>query len=116
MTVEFTLATKTKVDAFKDSASIGDTIKYQFDCTPWQDDNDTITSVSWTNDGSGNASIASQTLVSGVASALVSFTQAGMTNLKITLTTATRTKVIWLQIKVIDRSRGYIGDDYQYGD
>ena len=116
MTVEFTLATKTKVDAFKGSASIGGTIKYQFDCTPWQDDNDTITAATWTNDGSSGATISSQTLTSGVASALVSFSQAGITSLKITLTTATRTKVIWLQIKVVDRSRGAPGDDYQYGD
>jgi len=115
MTVNFTLATKTKVDAFKDSASIGDVVKYEFDCTPWQDDNSVITSATWTNDGSGSAAISAQSLVAGVVSALVNFSQAGLTNIKITLTTATQTKTLWLQVRVVDRSREYAGDDYQYG-
>ena len=115
MSVDFTLATKTKVDSFKDSASIGDVVKYNIDCTPWQDDNSIITSASWTNQGSGNAGIASQSLVAGVISALVSFTQAGGNLIKIVLTTATQTKTIWLDIDVKDLSRDCAGDDYQYG-
>jgi len=115
MSVEFVLATKTKVDAFKDTASIGDVVKYQIDCTPWQDDNSVITSATWTNNGSGSAAITNPQLVAGVISAYVNFSQAGLTNIKITLTTATQTKTIWLQVKVVDRSREYVGDDYQYG-
>lgn len=115
MSVDFVLATKTKVDAFKDGASIGDVVKYQIDCTPWQDDNSVITSASWTNDGGVSSTITNPQLASGVISAYVSFTQSGVSNIKIVLTTATQTKTLWLQVKVVDRSQDYVGNDYQYG-
>lgn len=113
MTVSFVLATRTKVDSFKDSASIGDVVRYEIDCTPWQDDNSVITAAAWTNQGSGNADISGATLVAGVISALVGFTQSGIHRVKIVLTTATQTKTLWLEVKVKDLDQ--CGDDYQYG-
>ena len=115
MSVDFVLATKTKVDAFKDSASINDIVKYVIDCTPWQDDNSPITAATWTNQGSGNLTISSQTLVGGVISALVNFQEAGENMIKIVLTTATQTKTIWLDVFVKDLTAGFSGDDYSYG-
>lgn len=115
MTVSFTLATKTKVDSFRDTASIGDVVKYEIDCTPWQDDNDTITSAQWTNDAGSSPGITNPQLASGIVSAFVNFTQAGTQRIKITLTTATRTKVMWLEVKVKDPSRCGYGDDYGLG-
>lgn len=115
MTTNFTLATKTKVDSFRDSASIDDVVKYSIDCTPWQEDNDTITGATWTVDGNSSASISNQQLSSGVITAFVTFAQAGVQRIRITLTTATRTKVLWLETSVKDLSRSSAGDDYEYG-
>lgn len=112
MTTSFTLATKTRVDAYRDNASIGDVVKYEFDCTPWQDDNSPITSVEWTNYGSGNVSISAPTLVAGVTTAYLTFSQSGWNKIKIVLTTATQKKTIWLKVHVMDRTRDSGGDDY----
>lgn len=112
MTVNFTLATKTKVDSFKDTASINDVVKYEFDCTPWQDDNSTITSVAVTNDGSISASAGSIVLLNGVVTFFATLAQAGIVNLRIVLTTATQKKTLWLKINVIDRSIDAGGDGY----
>jgi hypothetical protein len=115
MTVSFVLATRTKVDAFIDNASIGDVVNYQIDCTPWQDDNSVITSVEWENYGSSNAGIGTPTLVSGVTSCLITFNEAGWARIKIVLTTATQKKTIWLKTHVVDRTKENGGDDYGHG-
>lgn len=113
MTVAFTLATRSQVDTFRDRCSINDVVKYEFDITPWQDDNSVVTSVEWTNIGSGNASIASQALVAGKASAFITFTQSGWNKIKIVLNTATQKKTMWLKVYVVDHNKsGEAGDDY----
>lgn len=115
MTVSFVLATRTKVDTFRDNASIDDVVKYEIDCAPWQDDNSVITSVAWTNYGTGNVGIGTPTLVDGVTSALLMFSEAGWAYIKIVLTTATQKKTIWLNVLVVDRSKNNGGDDYGHG-
>ena len=110
MSVSFTLTSKTRVDSFKDTVSIGDAVTYEFDCTPWQEDNNTISSATWTVE-SGNASISGQSLVSGVASALITFSQAGKALISLLLTTATEKKKIWLEIRCKDL-QAPLGDDY----
>lgn len=115
MSVNFVLATKTKVDSFKDRASINDVVKYEIDCTPWQEDNSPITSIAVTNDGASSAGISSQVLLNGVVSFFAMFTQSGTYNMRIVLTTATQKKTIWLKVQVIDRSKDGGGDDYGLG-
>ena len=97
MSTDFTVTTKTRLDAFKDKVSIGDIATYEFDCTPWQDDNSTITGATWTVE-SGSASISGQAVSSGIVSAQVSFTQAERVLISILLTTATEKKKLWLEI------------------
>lgn len=111
MSVRFTLTSKTKVDVFRDTASIGDVVKYEFDCTAWQDDNDTITSVTWALE-SGQASIASQALSSGLVSGIVTLSQSGKALISLLLNTATRKKKIWLEIGVKDLEMP--ADDYGF--
>ena len=110
MATNFTLTSKTRVDAFQDEVSIGDATNYQFDCKPWQEDNDTITSVTW-NVEHGQASISGQTITSGVLSALVSFPQSGRLLISLLLSTASgQSKKIWLEIYVKDKTGS--ADDY----
>lgn len=109
MTIAFTLLAQTRQDVFAANASIGDATKYQIDCTPWQEDNGTITSAEWTVE-SGTASIASENLTSGITSAIITYTQAGKALTSILLTTATTKKKIWLAVSVKDMK--LLADDY----
>lgn len=109
MSVQFTLPSKTRIDSFKDRASINDAITYIFDCAAWQEDNSTITSATWVVE-SGTASISGQTLSSGIVSALVTFSQAGKALISILLNTATQKKKMWLEVGVRDMK--IAADDY----
>lgn len=112
MSVSFTLTTKTRVDEFKDTASINDAIVYEFDLTPWQEDNATIVSVDWALQ-SGNAAISDQALVAGVASALVTFNTRGRVIIALLISTATSVKKIWLEVRVKDIHMS-MSDDYGF--
>jgi len=112
MSVNFNLTSKTKVDVFKDNASVQDVTNYQIDCTAWQEDNDTITSAAWSIE-SGSASIASEAVTAGVVSARITFNQSGKVLLSVLISTATVKKKIWIEILV--RDRDCLADDYGMG-
>lgn len=97
MAVNYTLASKTRVDVYKDRASEGDAKTYQFDLTPWQADNSTITGVTW-NVESGSAGISNQQLVAGVASALINFPTWSRVLISLQIVTANEAKKIWLEV------------------
>lgn len=114
MSVSFTLTSKTRVDTFKDTLSIGDAESYQIDCTPWQEDNAVITAVTWSC-LTGNVSITNQALNAGVISATIGAVQAGTSQVAILLQTASGlAKKIWLNLRVKDQD--VVGDDYGLND
>lgn len=112
MTTRFNILAKKPVDTFADVVSLGDVVKYELDATGWQEDNSTITSAVWTVE-SGSASISNDAVASGVASALVTFSQAGKVLLSVLLNTSSHKKKIWLEINVKDRQ--LLADDYGFG-
>lgn len=101
MTTNFVVTAKQTSDQFFDVVSKGDTEKYQFDLTPWQEDNDTISSVTWTVE-SGQAAVSGQTFLSGVASALLSFPEDGRSFISVLATTPTVKKKLWLVAEARD--------------
>lgn len=106
----FYVAAKYNVQQYTDMASKGDTKKYTFDFSAWQEDNDTITSVVW-NVESGQVALGTQTLVAGVASTLITFNEAGRALVSGVASTASGiTKKIWLAIRAYDNKLAY--DDY----
>lgn len=109
MPTSFVLPSKTRIDTFRDNVSIGDAVTYEIDCRPWQGDNSTITSVTWTVEA-GNAAISGQSLTSGVATALVTFTDSGKSLISILITTATQKKKVWLE--VLAKNMQVYMDDY----
>ncbi len=110
MSTDFVLPTKTHFDTFKDNTSIGDVITYRIDATPWEDDNSTITSATWTVEA-GQAAISSEAVASGIVSANVTFSQSGKSLISILLTTATQKKKVWLQVLCRDL-QNETTDDY----
>lgn len=111
MATTFSLTAKTRFDMYEDVASIGDAIRYQFDCTAWQEDNANITSATWTVEY-GQAAISGQAVSSGVVSALVTFSQAGKSLISILLSTASgEKKKIWLLVLAKDKTEFRSGND-----
>lgn len=111
MATTFTLPSKTTFDVFTDVPSLGDIVTYSIDCSAWEDDNSTISSATWTVEA-GNASVSNQSVLDGVLSALVNFTECGKVLISILVTTATQKKKIWLEAYVKDLNR--LTDDYGY--
>lgn len=109
----FYISSGAKPDQYTDNVSIGDVVTYQFDLTPWQEANSTVTTVDWTNEA-GQGSIADDALVSGVASANITFNQAGRNIITLLINTATQKKKIWLEVYVKDVD--HYADDYGIND
>lgn len=106
----FTLLTKTKTDKFSDIVSIGDILEYQFDCSPWADDNETVTAATWTVEN-GTVGISSESVSSNHVSATLTFNQAGKALVSILIQTAGGLqKKMWLDIRIKDEQ--YPADDY----
>lgn len=109
MSTSFTVTATSKPNNRTDNVSVGDIVKYEFDFRPWQEDNDTITAVTWTTE-SGQVAISSQAHTSGVASALLSFPQSGNNLVSVLATTATVKKKVWLEVYARDETSP--ADDY----
>jgi len=101
MSTDYTVTAKGKPDIFYDNVSIGDAKSYAFDFTPWQEDNNTITSVTWVIE-QGAPAINNQSLSGGIASALMTFSQSGKSLVSITADTGTEKKKVWLEVNAKD--------------
>lgn len=109
MSTDFVIAAKPKPDRFQDNVSVGDAVTYSFDFTPWQEENNTITSVTWESKY-GQVGISNQQLIAGVATALLTYSTRGNNLVAVLATTATQSKKVWLEVKAKDVQ--YYPDDY----
>lgn len=71
--------------------------KVQFDFSPWVDDHETVTTVTWTLK-SGQAAISGEALASNVASALVTTAEQGASLIQIKATAGTNIYVAHLVV------------------
>lgn len=111
MSTTFTVPARAIKDVHNDNVSKGDANTYEFDFTAWQEDNSTITSVTWTV-VSGSVSITNETLSSGVASALITFNNEGRALVSVLAETATEKKKVWLETYAKDMRIS--SDDYGF--
>lgn len=111
MSTKFTVPAKAKRNKFQDEVSKNDALTYEIDFTAWQEDNSTITAVTWTVEG-GSVGVSGEALTDGVASALLTFTDEGKCLVSVKATTAVEVKQIWLEIKARDYE--LIMTDYNY--
>ncbi len=112
MSMDFAVVAKGGKDIFTEHVSEGDAVTFNFDFTPWQEDNNTITGVTWTVE-SGDVAVSGETLTAGVASALLTFANAGKHLVSITAATGTETRKIWLEVCATDPQQVFdYGDDY----
>lgn len=87
MATDFVITAKNNPQILRDVGMKDGATVYSLDFTPWQDDNGTITAVTWTVIA-GSATVSSAALTSGVATALVTFGSEGGTLIQIKATTA----------------------------
>lgn len=107
MSTAFTITAKGRPDIFSDNVSMGDEVTYSIDFTPWQEANHTITSATWTVEA-GNAAVSGDALTSSVATAQVTFSDAGRSLISVLAATATEKKKIWLDLRATDRNCGVV--------
>jgi len=111
MGTRFAVTAKQTADVYADEVAVGDSISYSFDATPWQEDNSTITSAVWALE-SGNVTVTDKTLVSGVASALISASEPGRSIVSVLLQTSAAVKKIYLVVHAKDNTATYTHSDY----
>lgn len=98
---------------FKDAVNIDSAKKYQIDYSPWAEENNNVTTVTWTVQ-SGNASVSAEALSSNVASALITFSSAGRNLIQVKADTGTEIFVTYLNIYVRDPEYDFT-NDYGFG-
>ena len=112
MATDFIITSENNPETFNNTMSKGDAVTYSFDFTPWEEDNSTITSATWTVEA-GQAAITGKTLTSGVITGLITTAESGGSLIKLIATTATEIKVIWLDLMAKDLKVLQAGNDYQ---
>ena len=76
MSTDFVVVSENNPQSFQHVSFKGAAVKYSFDFSPWADANATVTSVTWTVKA-GSAVVSGAALASNVATALVTFGEAG---------------------------------------
>lgn len=97
--IQFIVPARNPLHSVTITAAQGDITRCEFDFAPWEEDNSTITSVTWVIK-SGSVDISDKTLVDGLASAILSFQTVDVVNIEVTAVTATVKKVIRLKVRV----------------
>lgn len=90
-TMQFAVTATRKPDYLEDRVSVGDSVNYELDFSPWLEGKGTITNTTWVNNN-GNASV-----VSTDQSALISCTSKGKSVVSCLVETSTgEAKKVWI--------------------
>jgi hypothetical protein len=109
MAVNYTLATRTNVNTFKDTAAKLDKARYSVDAAPWAEDAGAVVSAASSVEN-GSAAITNETLVGSVWSADIEFPESGVAVVGVVFSSATSKKKVFVQVQVNDGNNS--GDDY----
>ena len=110
MSTNFTITAKSNPELFKDVAMKDGVKTYSFDFKPWAEDNHDVTTVTWTVK-SGQAAVSGAALSSNVATAKVTFSEAGGSLIQIKGATASNeTYVAYLDVMAKDPNANYAND------
>jgi len=110
---DYVITSEDNQQIFNDADNKGAAITYQFDYNPWSEDNNNVTTVTWTIK-SGQATITNEALASNVASSLITLNEIGGTLIEVKADTGTQIYVTFLNILARDQNR--IVRDYGLGD
>lgn len=112
MSKEFVIPAKLFRNIFETRNLVGDVERFSFDFSPWLDTGDSINSVTWTV-SSGSPAIADITLVSNVATALISCPQKDVSVINVKVETLNGTiQNFVLLIRTSESPSSLMVDDY----
>lgn len=102
--MKLTVTSIAKPDLFEDRVSVGDSVEYEFDFSPWLQDKGSIINTVWvTHSGVVGLSSTNQT-------GLLTFNQSGIALVSCQVTTDTgESKKVWLRVRASDLT---VEDDY----
>lgn len=106
---DYVITSENNPQIFKDANNKDAVITYQFDYAPWAEENNAVTTVTWTLK-SGQATISGETLSSNVASAQIALDEIGSALYEVKAETGTEKYVTFLDIFIRDQNR--IVNDY----
>lgn len=109
MAKEFVVTSENNPDIFRDLDFKGGAKTYSLDFSQWAQENNTVTSATWTTE-SGQAAISGQALSNNVATALVTFSESGGSLIKIIADSGTEKFVTFIDVVSKDPNR--IVEDY----
>ena len=93
-------------------AYIGEAQTVKFDLTPWEEDNGSVSSVTWSTKA-GDAAISNESLTSSIASAVITMSSEGASLIKLTATTGTNTHVTYIRVVSKDPETTMTALDYR---
>jgi hypothetical protein len=112
MATEFVITAEQNPEKFTDVVAKSDAVKYSFDFRPWAQDNSAVESVSWSTE-SGQAAVSGAALTGGVATALLTFAEAGRSMVKVNAT-AEDGEIFTAWLDVLAREPNDCADDYGF--
>jgi|TARA_Y100000296_G_scaffold38168_1_gene44186 pantothenate kinase len=89
----------------------GDVKAISVDCSPWADDNGTVTTATWSVE-SGSVSIGTEALASNVASAILTTSESGSSSVKLVITDGTHSEAVYFKVKCKDPQVATAVPDY----
>ena len=104
MATKYYVTSENNQNPLKDVSFKGAIKTYSFDFSPWAEDNNTVTSITWTNE-SGQASISGQALANNVATAQVTFAEDGGNLISVLADTGTEKYKVFLDVLAKDPKR-----------
>lgn len=110
MAKSFVITAKNNLEFFNSIEFIDGAETYSIDFSPWVDDNNTISTITWTLK-SGQVTISSKSLNDNVASALLTFSQSGGNLIQIKADSGTEIYIAYLSVFAKDLSNTFT-DDY----
>ena len=111
---DFYLGSKTRQQIRQVLQFKGDAKALSVDCSPWKDDNGTVSTATWSVE-SGSASISSEALTSNVASCLLTTSSPGTSMIKLVVTDGTHSEAIYIKCKCKDPQTAFdVATDYGF--
>ena len=109
MTKTYTITARQNPNSFQDQFNVNGKRSYAFDFSPWVEDNNTVTSVTWSVK-TGSAVITNKALSSDKATAQIEATTEGRSIIEILADTGAEKYSAYLDLYARDPNKGYFRD------
>ena len=103
----YTVRANRNIQERKMLAFEGESQEVQYDFSPWEEDNGSVTSVVWSVEN-GQVSIGSESLASSIASIVLTTSESGESSIKLTATAGSNVFVTYLMVVCKDPTGHFV--------